>query len=341
MRFKPKNQFDTVKDALKAKEADKSAENQAATPRKRSSILGERQETAAKVQGKLKTVKHIQCAPKRIRLWHGHNRDYESLSESRCQDLIEGFRRAGQQFPAIVRKVEDDKNYDYEVICGARRHWTATHLGIDLLIEERELDDKAAFLLQDIENRDREDISDYERARDYAKALPIYFGGKMTKMAEELQIDKGNFSRFMSLAELPPEIVEAYDDLRELRTQHMLVYNKILKNPTDKSKVLKTAKGLHGEGLSGREIVSTLKRALAPEPKPKTKPEVGQVKLSKDKNKNYRISIDLPDSDKAAAFAELKKEINLIIRRIDRELSETPKSTQTGAKRKPIETEPA
>ena len=63
-----------------------------------------------------------------------------------------------------------------EVICGARRHWTITWLRANnyprfrYLIEERELTDEEAFRLADIENRDREDISDYERAVDYVEA---------------------------------------------------------------------------------------------------------------------------------------------------------------------------
>jgi hypothetical protein len=61
---------------------------------------------------------------------------------------------------------------EYEVICGARRHWTVAWLRANnyrqfrFLVEVRELSDEEAFRLSDIENRDREDISDYERAID-------------------------------------------------------------------------------------------------------------------------------------------------------------------------------
>lgn len=316
-RIPKKNNFEMLEERLQ--QSEQTMPEKEAT-RRGTQVLNQRQNIVAASKGNSKTVKHVLWDPKRIRPWSGHNRDYAALSEDRCQDLIDGFRRVGQQFPSIVRKVTDSADFDYEFICGARRHWTASHLKIDLLIEERVLDDRDAFLLQDIENRDREDISDYERACDYAKALPIYFDGKVTKMAEELQIDPGNFSRFMAMAELPQEIVEAYDDIRDLRTNQMLTYNKILKKPEDRRKVLKAVTKLHGEGLTGTEILSALKKAVAPPQPTNNKSRVGQVKLSKDKN-SYRISIELPESDKAVAFAGLKKEINSILSRIDRELS--------------------
>ena len=53
-------------------------------------------------------------------------------------------------------------------------------------VEIRELTDEEAFRLSDIENRAREDISDFERARDYLRALDAYYGGKQQEMAERI-----------------------------------------------------------------------------------------------------------------------------------------------------------
>ena len=98
--------------------------------------------------------------PARCRMWVRHNRRYDLLNEAACVDLLESLRAQGvQEFPAIVRRVQDDEAYDYEVICGARRHWSVSHLrtvehrDIKFLIEERELSDEAAFRLADVENR--------------------------------------------------------------------------------------------------------------------------------------------------------------------------------------------
>src|SRR3546814_2735665 len=68
---------------------------------------------------------HELVDPARCRMWEGHNREYALLNEERCADLIESIKAQGrQEMPAIVRRVRDDPRYDFEVICGARRHWT-------------------------------------------------------------------------------------------------------------------------------------------------------------------------------------------------------------------------
>ena len=70
--------------------------------------------------------------------------------------------------PATVRRVRDDPEFDFEVISGARRHWTVswlrTHNYSDFrfLIEVRELTDEEAFRFADLENRAREDLTDLE-----------------------------------------------------------------------------------------------------------------------------------------------------------------------------------
>ncbi len=82
----------------------------------------------------------------------------------------------------------------FEVICGARRHWTACWMRANnypdfkFLIEPRELTDEEAFRLADLENRSRKDLSDYERARDYLRALERYFGGNQRQMAARLEV---------------------------------------------------------------------------------------------------------------------------------------------------------
>ena len=155
--------------------------------------------------------------PERCRIWEHHNRRYDMLSAESCADLIDGFRtKGGQEFPAVVRTVTGDDKFDYEVICGARRHWTATHLKMDLLIEERELTDEEAFVLSDKENRDRKDISDYERALDYLRALDLYYDGVQSRMAQIIGMDPSVLSRYLDVARLDPAIVSAVADVREI-----------------------------------------------------------------------------------------------------------------------------
>jgi ParB family transcriptional regulator, chromosome partitioning protein len=167
--------------------------------------------------------------PERCRVWTRHNRRYDLLSAESCADLIEGFRQqGGQEFPAIVRRVNDGSSFDYEVISGARRHWTARFLKCDFLIEERDLSDLDAFRLSDVENRHRTDLSDYERAADYLQALDLYYEGSQKQMAMNLERSEGWLSRYLDLARLDPVILEAVRDVRELTVNQARVIKPLL-----------------------------------------------------------------------------------------------------------------
>jgi ParB family transcriptional regulator, chromosome partitioning protein len=174
--------------------------------------------------------------PARCRIWEGHNRDYAALNEETCADLIESFKAEGRQnFPAIVRRVAGDPDYSFEVICGARRHWTVSwmraHHQADLkfLVEPRELTDEEAFRIADLENRSRRDLSDYERAHDYVRAVERYYGGSQQRMAERLEVSKSWLSRYLDLARLPGEVVAAFASPHVIGISHAAILAPLLR----------------------------------------------------------------------------------------------------------------
>ena len=241
-------------------------------------ILGERmQQTQELMRGeRIKKVQYM-MDPARCRMWSHHNRRYDLLNETRCADLIESFKAMGrQQFPAIVRRIEGEGDVEYEVICGARRHWTANYLGWKLLVEVRDMDDEEAFRISDIENRSREDISDFERAQDYKDALKLYYSSQK-QMAERIEVSVTWLSRFLALAEMPVEIVGAYRDVTEIKEHHYRELSKWLKDRKARDKILARAASLHDQPREGKQVLAALKKAIA-------KPKAAQAALSQYEN---------------------------------------------------------
>lgn len=122
--------------------------------------------------GEVKQVTQLWINPARVRTWGGNPRHQDSLTEHNCRDLIDAIlAENGQKVPAIVRRVDNDPEHDYEVIAGSRRHFAITWLRANsypdmlFLAQVYTLDDEAAFRISDIENRARKDVSDFERAR--------------------------------------------------------------------------------------------------------------------------------------------------------------------------------
>lgn len=267
--------------------------------------------------------------PARCRMWARHNRDYELLNSETCSDLIEGIRSQGrQEFPAVVRRV-DEEDHEYEVICGARRHFAVSWLRANnypqfkYLIDVRDLSDEEAFRLADIENRDREDISDYERAVDYATAVKLYYGGKQKAMAERLEVSEVWLSRYLELARLPHEIVAAFPSVRDLKELHARSLKPLLKDAKSREVLMRRAGEIArrqdaaraGEGsyVDAQKVVADLKASVAPPAKKAVAKRVyaapsggGEIMVQRRGTKlQIEVPTSMPRADLEAALARL------------------------------------
>ncbi|MDO9713081.1 ParB/RepB/Spo0J family partition protein [Paracraurococcus lichenis] len=270
-------------------EGEGAAKSAAARLPPRTGILQARDNTLAQLaRGAAVTRTQELVDPARCRIWEQHNRDYAALNETSCADLIESFKAQGkQEMPAIVRRLTGDPQHDFEVICGARRHWTVAWMRANnypefrFLIEPRELTDEEAFRLADLENRNRRDLSDYERACDYARALERHYEGSQQRMAERLEVSASWLSRFLELAKLPEEVVSAFASPHELRISHAASLAPLLNVPVKRNAILTEASAIASEqarlreerkpGLPAAAVVGRLvKSSAAPSKKPKT-----------------------------------------------------------------------
>lgn len=207
---------------------------------------------------------HELVDPARCKIWEGHNRDYAALNDESCADLIESFRAQGkQEVPAIVRRVKGEADLDFEIICGARRHWTVSWMrahdypDFKLLVEIRELTDEEAFRVADIENRHRKDISDYERATDYLRAIERYYDGNQQRMVDRLRVSKSWLSRYLELAKLPTEVVAAFGSPHVIGIRNAAELAPLLKNETARVAIIQEAQSLAVEQASLKTAEST------------------------------------------------------------------------------------
>ena len=225
----------------------------------------------------------LRVTPDQCRLWARHNRNFERLNETNCRDLIDSFISAGQQeLPAIVRPATGQEPVKYEIISGARRYWTVRWLRehhyahFQYLIEVRDLTDEEAFRLSNVENLDRADISDYERAVDYAQALKSYYQGKQGQMAKRLNKSQSWLSRYLRLARVPVQLADAYAQWHYLKLHHAKDVLAILDNPTYAPALLQRAEELRAQHkknaerglspMSGPEAFKQLKAVVTAPP---------------------------------------------------------------------------
>ena len=257
-----------------------------ATGRAGLSLLGRENALARVASGEVRQVTQLLLDPARVRVWQGNARIQAKLSDENCRDLIDSIiAEGGQKVPAIVRHVASDPDHDYELIAGTRRHFAISWLransypDMKLLAQVAELDDEAAFRIADIENRARKDISDIERARNYAEALEVHYGGKAVRMADRLKLSKGWLSKMLKAATIPDGVLGAFANLHELTLNPAYKLALALDEPNRARAIVREAKAIAAENarsaeagmppLPGSAVLRRLlaaNRSVAPQP---------------------------------------------------------------------------
>jgi len=294
-------------------------------------IMASRSQTLARIaSGKAVTDRTEWVDPARCRPWRLHNRDLDHLNEESCRDLIDSFLSAKKQrIPAIVRKLKDDPDFDYEIIAGVRRWWTVKwlrahhHPEFDYLVTIQSVTDEEAFRVSDVENRSRKDISDWERAKEYTEALAEFYEGSQSQMAAHLNLSKSWLSRLLDVARLPDPLVAAFADTHDITVRvardvkPLVADAQALARMEEEAARIAAEREGGGRTLSGPEVAKRLVRATV-EPTVKTSGEKeivgrgGKVILRYTKTRGGGLTIKtIPRS--GATSAELLQAISTLL----------------------------
>lgn len=227
---------------------------------RRNSLLGRESALARVASGEVRQVTQIALDPARVRPWAGNARSYNHLNEENCRELIDAIiAEGGQKVPAIVRRVDGDPTFEFEVIAGTRRHWSISWLrqnsypDMKFLAQIADLDDEAAFRLADIENRARKDVSDLERARNYAAALKTHYGNHQSRMAERLKLSQSWLSKMIKVATIPDTIVAAFASPADVQLKPAYPLAMALSDPTRTRSIQSAARDLAAKQADLRE----------------------------------------------------------------------------------------
>jgi ParB family transcriptional regulator, chromosome partitioning protein len=183
-----------------------------------------------------------EVAPASCTLWHFYERLGEELTSKSCEDLINSIGRHGQRQPALGRRVKGATGQEIELIYGGRRLFAAKALGINLLVDIRELSDRAGIVEMEIENRIRTDISPYERGMSYRRWLNARLFANQSEMAKELGVSEARVSRLLRYAELPAAVIAAFDSVSSIREEWAVALARQCRAPDKRPAVIRRAR---------------------------------------------------------------------------------------------------
>lgn len=226
--------------------------------------------------------------PKRIRHSALVSRSLLSLQESDPDllELKEALKRDGQRQPIGVREVVGDPNIEYELVFGHRRHAAALLLDreieggfkINALIDAAAEDEGVLWLHQNSENAARRDLSAYETGQSFRLALDRGYAKDAQTLAQMVGISNATMTRYLQIARLPQEIVEAFGDPRVIALRWIDVITRALK--ADRAAVLSAARELASSAeRSSPEVV--LRTLLSAEAKSRPRPKASRTETFK------------------------------------------------------------
>jgi len=186
----------------------------------------------------------VSVSPFRCRMWSFHARLEAHVTEETCKEEIASFTRHGQLVPVLGRPIQGDPDYDVELIYGARRLFAARHINKPLRVELRNVSDKEAIVAMDIENRQRLDISPYERGQSYALWLREGYFSSQDEIARALRVSASQISRLLKLTRLPNVVVRAFDSPLSICEGWGLDLLEVLENPEKRMLLLRRARQL-------------------------------------------------------------------------------------------------
>jgi ParB/RepB/Spo0J family partition protein len=212
---------------------------------------------ADKADALLKSENLVLLDPSKVRMWALADRDQENLNKKECADLIESMRAVGQVIPCIGRPIEGSE-HAVEFIVGARRLFSAQVIANNnkdfrIMAYVKPINDLEAFKIMDAENRVREDISDWARARSYQNVIESgQFKGR-EHLATQLGMPTAKLSKLLAFFDLPAQLSDAFPNKPSFRAnwayELLRGYRKLEKNEKAQDAVFKKAAALRARQL--------------------------------------------------------------------------------------------
>jgi|GEM_PF-650649 len=190
----------------------------------------------------------VSIRPGDCTVWEGNLPKGAGPSIDNCRTLIDSIaKEGGNLVPVVIRPRPQGSDRQFELLAGSRRRFSVDWLNRNGRPEIRlnalvvDLSDEEAFRLANIENQDRTDIAELDRARSYRHALEHFYGGVQSRMADALNLSNSHLSRLLALADLPDEIVDAFATTDELRVRHAEILAPLLRRAGQRALILEEA----------------------------------------------------------------------------------------------------
>lgn len=159
----------------------------------------------------------VKIDPRKVRWSTWGNRHPSRFEGERFAAFVEDIRSSkGNNTPGVVRRLPtpDKDGFEYEIASGHRRHRACLESNQLFNAFIRVMTDMELQVELEVENRNREDVSHIERAKQYKDQLATY--RSQEHMAATMKVPTSTMGRYLQLATLPQEVLDLVSNPLEI-----------------------------------------------------------------------------------------------------------------------------
>jgi ParB family chromosome partitioning protein len=188
----------------------------------------------------------------------------DAFTDKAFRELADDIRERGQETPIVVRRKPLEKGQEgaFELASGRRRLAACRAIGIQVLARVRDMSDEDMVMTQWAENEQRSNISPIERARWFAL---LTTNRKLTsaRIGDMFKIDRTSVTHYISLADLPPDFIDAFQDRRGISFRGWRTMRRLYEqDPASLERAKAALNDLH-EAMAGRPLTGAREMAAA------------------------------------------------------------------------------
>lgn len=164
-------------------------------------------------------------------------RDRRAEDEAEFNELLAAVRDRGQDSPILVRPHPKDAGR-YMVVFGHRRLRAAKVLGRKVRAVVKEMADRDHVLALGQENSARANVPFIERALFASDLARLRYDDDSSTILSALSIDRTTLSKMLSVASLPPTILEAIGEAKGVGRNRWYELKLLLDHPANQERAL-------------------------------------------------------------------------------------------------------
>lgn len=181
--------------------------------------------------------------------WQFHNRSEVWMCPDKCKGLIDSIKANDQKVPVFARRLENSSDgKEWEIIAGRRRWYACGRLNKKLKLKIFEGSDRDAAILMSLENKDRDNVSEFEDAVSYRDQMNAGLFIDKSDMANSLGLSMSKLSKMISAARLVEckEIYPLFMDVTQIKVNPIYkLLTAMDKSEESKKQIFKSAENLY------------------------------------------------------------------------------------------------